>query len=151
LAWDVKTLLNKPGVLFVFVAFLSVDAALPCSRTHGIGDDGLVHHLPTTALLQPHPVCVCRFGAYSGENYRNYEEPGSKQAFEMPGYRQDFAATILGWALFPGKLVYQDGSTWDLKAEGQCFDVLLAAPRASSVKRATPIVRRNARGLSFVR
>jgi hypothetical protein len=77
-------------------------------------------------------------------------QPSPEQAFEMPGYRQDFAAT-LGWALFPGKLVYQGGSTWDLKDEGQCFNVLLVGQRASNVKRATPIVRRNARGLSFVR
>jgi FtsP/CotA-like multicopper oxidase with cupredoxin domain len=45
-------------------------------------------------------------------------QPGGTQSFDMRGYP---VAMIQGWVLFPKKVVYQDGSTWNPPSEDACF------------------------------
>jgi hypothetical protein len=49
--------------------------------------------------------------------------PGEEQSFEMPGYKRELENTIFGWVFFPRTVVYGDGSTWQSKHDGQCFQV----------------------------
>ena len=49
--------------------------------------------------------------------------PGQEQTLEMPGYKRELENTIFGWVFFPRTVVYEDGSTWQPKDEGQCFQV----------------------------
>ena len=50
-------------------------------------------------------------------------QPGEEQTFEMQGYLHNLAATVPGWVLFPQAITYQDGSTWQLKDDGQCYQI----------------------------
>ncbi len=56
-------------------------------------------------------------------NWTKPIQPGEEQTFEMPGYLHNLAATIPGWVLFPQMIEYQDGSSWQLKDDSQCFQV----------------------------
>jgi FtsP/CotA-like multicopper oxidase with cupredoxin domain len=50
-------------------------------------------------------------------------EPGQQKSFEMQGYLPGHAEGILGWALFPKSVTYQD-RIWRPTQDGQCFQVL---------------------------
>lgn len=50
-------------------------------------------------------------------------QPGQEQTFEMPGYRHDLANTVLGWVLFPKRVIYEDGSSWSPQQPDGCFQV----------------------------
>jgi len=50
-------------------------------------------------------------------------QPGQEQTFEMIGYRQDRANAVLGWVLFPKRVIFQDGSRWPSSQPEQCFHV----------------------------
>jgi hypothetical protein len=50
-------------------------------------------------------------------------EAGAEHTFEMPGYLPDFTNRILGWALFPGAIIYKDGKKWTPEQDGDCFEV----------------------------
>ncbi len=54
--------------------------------------------------------------------------PGAEHTFEMQGYLPDFANQILGWALFPRAIVYQDAEKWSPEEDGQCFEVFWRDP-----------------------
>jgi len=47
---------------------------------------------------------------------------GGEQTLEKNAYLQGGDA-ILGWALFPRKIVFQDGTTWEPQQHGECFQV----------------------------
>src|SRR5579862_7342266 len=47
---------------------------------------------------------------------------GAEQTLEKNSYLKG-GDSILGWALFPRKIVYQDGTSWDPKEHGECFQV----------------------------
>jgi manganese oxidase len=49
--------------------------------------------------------------------------PGQQQTFEVPGWLPGYANQVLGWVLFPKMVVYEDGSAWQPKEEGECFTV----------------------------
>ena len=49
--------------------------------------------------------------------------PGQEQTFEMPGHKRDLENTVFGWEFFPRDVLYEDGTTWQLKDDGQCFQV----------------------------
>jgi manganese oxidase len=50
-----------------------------------------------------------------------------EQTFDMPGYPSAMQGTIQGWILFPEKIVYEDGSTWERRNDA-CFDVFWRGP-----------------------
>lgn len=50
-------------------------------------------------------------------------DPGRTQVMEMPAYPHDGGQNILGWALFPSRITFADGTTWRPHERGQCFDV----------------------------
>jgi Multicopper oxidase len=49
-------------------------------------------------------------------------EPGQEEVLERDAYRQG-GDSILGWALFPYSVVYEDGSKWSPQHNGECFQV----------------------------
>jgi multicopper oxidase len=50
-------------------------------------------------------------------------EPGRERTFEMSGYLPDSTNRILGWALSPRTIAYEDGSNWNPLDDGECFEV----------------------------
>ena len=56
-------------------------------------------------------------------NFSTDIAPGQEQTFEMPGYKRDLENTVFGWVFFPRDVLYEDGTTWQLKDDGQCFQV----------------------------
>lgn len=49
--------------------------------------------------------------------------PGQEYTFEMTGYNRESEDAISGWALFPRAVFFEDGSTWQLRDDSQCFEV----------------------------
>ena len=47
---------------------------------------------------------------------------GAEQTLEKDAYLQG-GDSILGWALFPRKISYEDGTTWEPQQRGECFQV----------------------------
>jgi len=47
---------------------------------------------------------------------------GGEQTLEKDSYLQG-GNTILGWALFPRKVLFEDGTTWTPEQHGECFQV----------------------------
>jgi hypothetical protein len=47
---------------------------------------------------------------------------GAEQTLEKDPYLQG-GDSILGWALFPRKISYEDGTTWEPQQRGECFQV----------------------------
>jgi hypothetical protein len=47
---------------------------------------------------------------------------GADQTLEKKAYSRG-SDKILGWALFPGKIVFEDGTTWTPQQRGECFHV----------------------------
>jgi len=50
-------------------------------------------------------------------------QPGQVETLESAGYVTASAQSILGWALFPGGVHFEDGTSWRPKQEGDCFHV----------------------------
>jgi|SRR5215831_2154193 len=48
--------------------------------------------------------------------------PGGEQTLQRKAYQQG-GDKILGWALFPRKIVYADGTSWTQQQHGECFQV----------------------------
>jgi manganese oxidase len=54
--------------------------------------------------------------------------PGGGQTLEKPGMQADSAHSVMGWALFPSLIKYEDGSSWRPQYEGECFGVIWRDP-----------------------
>lgn len=50
-------------------------------------------------------------------------QPGQEQTFEMQGFRGNLANSVLGWVLFPTKVIYQNDSSWSPQQPEQCFQI----------------------------
>jgi multicopper oxidase len=55
--------------------------------------------------------------------------PGEEQTLEKSGIRAEGAQAVLGWAVFPGSIKYEDGSIWRPQSEGECFHVIWRDPQ----------------------
>ena len=50
-------------------------------------------------------------------------QPGQSETFEMPGWLPAYADKVAGLVLFPKKITYSDGSTYQPADENECFSV----------------------------
>lgn len=70
---------------------------------------------------------------------------GGKQTQEKNAYLQG-GNSILGWAVFPSKVIYEDGTSWAPQQHGECFqmywrdkehpDLVVLPPSMADVSRA---------------
>lgn len=46
---------------------------------------------------------------------------GSEETLEMKAYSGNGGQKLLGWVLMPGRITFEDGSTWTSHTRGECF------------------------------
>ena len=56
-------------------------------------------------------------------NWNTSIPPGEERTFEVPGYPGNSANSIFGWVIFPRTVFFQDGTSWQLHDDNQCFQV----------------------------
>jgi len=54
---------------------------------------------------------------------------GEEQTLEKPGISAQGAQAVMGWAVFPGSVKYEDGTIWRPQSEGECFHVIWRDPQ----------------------
>jgi hypothetical protein len=55
--------------------------------------------------------------------------PGQEQTIEHPGVPAASAQTVMGWALLPSSVKYEDGTNWRPESEGECFGAIWRDPQ----------------------
>lgn len=64
--------------------------------------------------------------------------PGQEQTLERPGIRAESAKTVLGWVFFPNSVKYEDGTIWQARDEGECFNAIWRDPQHPDLRALPP-------------
>jgi hypothetical protein len=65
--------------------------------------------------------------------------PGGQMTLTMKAYQQN-DAKILGWAIYPKRIVYEDGTAWTPQEHGECFQVFWRDPDHPDLKVLPPSI-----------